>query len=118
MAGKEAYTVEQVVKAIRDGHTPKGAAVILKCHSDTVRNYARRYKTVKDALEVERRDLFDLAESSLRLAVIGGEPWAVALVVKTLGKDAGYSERTEVEQFSTEAKVILHMPDNGRGDNG
>jgi hypothetical protein len=96
MAGKEQYTVEQIVKAIREGHTPQGASYILGCHSDTVRNYARRYPTVKAALTSERRDLFDLAENSLRRAVLNGESWAVSMVIKTLGKDDGYTERSEV----------------------
>ena len=34
---------------------------------------------------------------SLRRAIVGGEGWAVALTLKTLGKDDGYVERVQNE---------------------
>lgn len=91
---KERYTVGQVIEAIGKGHTPTGAAALLKCHSDTVRNYADRYPTVKAALVAQRREIVDLAEIGLRAAVIRAEPWAVAFALKTLAREM-YSERVE-----------------------
>jgi len=93
---KEKFTVSEVIEAIKVGHTPVGAANILKCHSDTIRNYARRYPTVKARLQAEREELVDYAESGLRAALLGREAWAIAFTLKTLGKSKGYVERTEV----------------------
>jgi hypothetical protein len=96
MAGKQKFTVEEIVGAIREGHTPTGAALVLKCNSDTIRNYARRYATVKDALDAEREEIVDYAEMGLRGAVLNKEAWAIAFSLKTLGKSRGYVERQEV----------------------
>jgi hypothetical protein len=91
----EKFTTEQMIDAIRKGHTPTGAASVLKCHPDTIRNYADRYPTVKRALLSQRREIVDLAEIGLRAAVIRKESWAIAFALKTLGKSEGYVERQE-----------------------
>ena len=96
MARTEQYAPETVIDAIQRGHTAVGAARLLGCSTTTVRNYAAKYKTVANALKAQRRDLVDLAEMSLRAAIIRGEGWAVSLALKTLGKDDGYTERNEV----------------------
>lgn len=95
MASEQRYSVEQVIAAIRQGHVITTAAKILGCEPQTVRNYARRYKTVADAILEERTQLVDLAELSLRDQILKGENWAVTLALKTLGKDRGYVERQE-----------------------
>lgn len=43
-----------------------------------------------------RRRLVGLAYSQLMRAVEEGRSWAVALVLKTIGKDEGFTERVEV----------------------
>lgn len=92
----ERYTVQQVIDAIDKGHTPTGAASVLRCHPDTVRNYADRYPTVKKALLSARAEIVDLAEIGLRAAVVNKEPWAIAFALKTLARET-YSERQEVK---------------------
>lgn len=96
MAGKQVYTVEQVIEAIRKAQTPTGAGLVLKCTATTIRNYAKRYPTVRDALLAERAALVDLAEMGFKSAIINKEPWALAFALKTLGKHLGYVERQEV----------------------
>ena len=96
MAKPERYTTQQVIDAIEKGYTCVGAGQLLGCSAVTVRNYANKYPTVKQALQGKRRELVDLAEMSLRRAIVNGEGWAVALTLKTLGKDDGYVERAEV----------------------
>lgn len=91
------YTVKAVIDAINRGYTPTGAATILGCHADTVRNYADRYPTVRAALKAKRKELVDLGEIGLRAAIVRGEGWAIAFALKTLGKDEGYVERAEIE---------------------
>ena len=90
------FSTDQVIQAIRQAQTPTGAALVLKCHPDTVRNYAKRYPTVRDALLSERAALVDLAEMGFKSAIINKEPWALAFALKTLGKHLGYVERQEV----------------------
>lgn len=93
---KQQFTVDQVIDAIRNSQTPTGAAMRLKCHPDTIRNYAKRYPTVRDALLAERAALVDLAEMGFKSAIINKEPWALAFALKTLGKHLGYVERQEL----------------------
>lgn len=116
MAGKQTYTVEQVIDAIRKAQTPTGAALMLKCHPDTIRNYAKRYKTVNDALLAERAALVDLAEMGFKSAIINKEPWALAFALKTLGKHLGYVERTDITSNDQplETNVVVYLPDNHR----
>jgi len=111
----ERYTVQQVIDAIDKGHTPTGAASVLRCHPDTVRNYADRYPTVKKALLSARAEIVDLAEIGLRAAVINKEPWAIAFALKTLAKDI-YSERQEVTGANGDAlsaRVVEVVKDYG-----
>lgn len=96
MAGKQQFTVDQVIAAIHQAQTPTGAGMVLKCAPETIRNYARRYATVKEALLSERASLVDLAEMGFKSAIINKEPWALAFALKTLGKHLGYVERQEV----------------------
>lgn len=116
MARPEKYPIPDVIAAIRQAQTAAGAARILGCDPDTVRAYAARHVTVDKALRSERRNMLDYAEMSLKRAVLNGEAWAVALVVKTLGKE-DYSERTEITGAEGGAVTInLSWGDVG-GDN-
>lgn len=97
MARTERYTAQEVIDALERGYTCVGAGQLLGCSAETVRNYANKYPTVKTALRAKRSELVDLAEMSLRRAIMAGEAWAVALTLKTLGKDDGYVERVQQE---------------------
>jgi hypothetical protein len=96
MPDHEHYTPEQLISALQ--HT-KGrvyrAAAVLRCSPQTVRNYMARYPEVQAAVDQARGLRVDAAEDQLDRAVGLGEPWAIVLTLKTLGKDRGYSERTE-----------------------
>lgn len=86
MASKK-FTAQEVIDAIRKGYTPTGAAHILHCNPDTIRNYAEHYPTVKAELLEHRKQIVDLAETGLRGAVLRSEPWAVAFALKTLAPE-------------------------------
>ena len=96
MARTERYTAQEVIDALERGYTCVGAGQLLGCSAETVRNYANKYPTVKTALRAKRSELVDMAEMSLRRAIMAGEAWAVALTLKTLGKDDGYGESVDV----------------------
>src|ERR1700719_2579738 len=96
MAGKPRYTVAQVVEALQSTQGLQYlAAKKLGCHPDTITNYSKRYKQVAGAISAARGELVDIGEVKLRAAVMAGDAWAVCFLLKTQGKDRGYSERTE-----------------------
>jgi hypothetical protein len=102
VAGKEAYTVVQVVEALRATKGMKGpAARKLGCSWQTVDNYSKRHTTVARAIAEEREMMLDVGELSLARAVQNGEAWAVCFYLKTQGKERGYVERVEQENRGT-----------------
>ena len=90
---KQRYTVAMVVQAVRD---TKGLLTLtakrLGCNVKTVDAYAKRYPEVAQAITESRRQLVDVAEAKLHEAVLRGEAWAIAMVLKTLGRERGYAE--------------------------
>lgn len=52
----------------------------------------RKSRKLQEVLEDARESLVDIAETSLRSAVLAGQPWAVTLALKTLGRPRGYTE--------------------------
>lgn len=111
MARTERYTADEIISAINRGYTALGAAQILCCDAQTIRNYAAKYPTVDKALRAKRREMVDLAEMGLRGAILRGEGWAIMSVLKTLGRDLGYGEAVEVKHSG---KVENHVFDHGK----
>lgn len=94
---KEKYTKKEIIAAlIASKGTVYIAARRLGCAANTVYRFAEKYPEVKEAMHHERGMQIDVAELQLQAAVNRGEPWAIALTLKTIGKDRGYTERTEV----------------------
>ena len=62
----------------------------------TIYRRAEKNKKVQDVIDTQRGKLIDKAELKLEQAVMNGEPWAVTLTLKSLGKSRGYVERQEV----------------------
>lgn len=88
---------QQIIDALRDVNGMVYlAARKLGCAPNTIYNRMAKSDNIKAAVEDYRGELIDLSEQKLRQAVLNGEPWAVALVLKTLGKKRGYVERTEI----------------------
>jgi alanine-alpha-ketoisovalerate/valine-pyruvate aminotransferase len=74
------------------------AARKLGCAPKTIYRRMAKSEIIREAVEDSRGELIDISEQKLRQAVLNGEPWAVAMVLKTLGKKRGYVERVENEQ--------------------
>ena len=91
------YTAEEVAAAVYEA---KGLASIaakrLGCNASTVRNYAAKYPTVRDAIVQAREDLKDFAESKLLRRIDDDDLTAIIFFLKTQAKDRGYVERAEV----------------------
>jgi hypothetical protein len=94
---KEKYTKKEIIAALI---ASKGmvyvAAGKLECAANTIYRFAEKYPEVKEAMKQERGLRVDIAELHLHNAVQRGEPWAVSLTLKTIGKDRGYTERQEI----------------------
>src|SRR5262245_49774417 len=97
MARPRKYTDQQLISALRE---MKGmvylAAAKVGCTVNTIYNRARFAPAVARCIQDERGKVVDLAELKLYKAVEKGEPWAVQLTLKTLGRARGYAERQEV----------------------
>jgi hypothetical protein len=90
------YTNEQFIDALTQC---KGlvylAAKRLGADPGTLYRRAKKSPVVAEAIKHQRGEMIDTAELSLYNAVLRGEPWAVCLILKTLGKDRGYVEAIE-----------------------
>ena len=97
MPKPEKFTKEQVAEAMRKSHGLISiASEILRCSDETIRTYAKRYAMVRDEIAHQRSLFVDIGEQKLWEAVNAGDPWAVTMLLKTLGKDRGYREGVEV----------------------
>jgi len=87
----------EMVAALQEAHgLVLVAATRLGCSTDTIYRRADRFASVRNALQSARDEIIDLAEAKLYQAVQAGEPWAIALVLRTLGRKRGYVERQEI----------------------
>lgn len=82
------------------------AAVALSVSPQALRGRINRNKELQEALAEAREGLVDRAEESLYTCLQNNEPWAVALVLKTIGKSRGYVERQELTGANGGAIVI------------
>ena len=95
-AGKEWFTQEQVVAALKAARgLVAPAAKRMQCDEKTVRNYLARYPELRLIAQEFRSGLVDVAEGKLAQALHAGDFRAVRLVLITLGKDRGYTVRME-----------------------
>ena len=112
------YTAQDIIDALRK---TKGMAYLaakeLGCSHTTVYNYISKHPTVKAEFDYQRGELLDVAELKLREAVLAGEQWALQFALRLLGKDRGYSERTEITGAGgAQLRIELHWPEDD-GDN-
>ena len=88
-------------KRMLDAIKKNGGAVYLAarelgCAPNTIYNRMEKVPAMKQAVEDARGEVVDYAEQKLRLAVLNGEPWAIGMTLRTIGKSRGYVERQEV----------------------
>lgn len=97
------------------------AAFKLGCTRQTVENYVKRYPTVAQAVKEERQKTVDVAEGKLFDKLKTGESWAIQFILKTLGKDRGYTERQEMDvttkgqPIKSETTIVVREHLNGEG---
>jgi transposase-like protein len=98
-------------KRMLDAIKKNGGAVYLAarelgCAPNTIYNRMEKVPAMKQAVEDARGEVVDYAEQKLRLAVLNGEPWAIGMTLKTIGKSRGYVERQEVTGAEGKALTI------------
>ena len=113
---REHFTSEQIIAGLKATNGLVSlAAKRVGCSVPTIYSRAKKVKAIHDAIWECRDELIDIAELALRSCLTKQEPWAIALVLKTLGKERGYVERQEVtgadgEPFIPIITVLVHAP--------
>lgn len=101
MPGHKRYKNAHIIDALK---RTRGlvflAAKKLGCTPQTIYLRCKSSPEVAACLEACRGEMLDVAEEKLFAAVKAREPWAVAMLLKTLGKNRGYVERTETRTIT------------------
>lgn len=110
---RTAHTKDAVLAAIKKSQGIKAKVqAALRCSRGTVDNYLKRWPELKDEFEAERAALVGVATSALVLDVSNpdskGHQQAYMFVLKTLGKDEGFVERSEVT--GPDGKNLFALP--------
>jgi alanine-alpha-ketoisovalerate/valine-pyruvate aminotransferase len=101
------FTNAQIVEAVKSVNGMIYlAARKLGCTPQAIYKRMAKSSIIREAVDDSRGELVDISEQKLRAAVINGEPWAVAMVLKTLGKSRGYVERQEVTGANGGAIIV------------
>lgn len=96
MAGKQKFTKEQVITALRSN---RGRVYMtareLKCTPQTIQNYASRFSEVRQTIDNARELISDFAESKLYEQMETGNMAAIIWWLKTQAVLRGYRDRPE-----------------------
>ena len=108
----ERIPTDRIIQALRETNGLISlAAKRVPCSITTINVRRKRVQAVEQVIQECRGELVDLGELALRKAVLSGEPWAVGLVLKTLGKDRGYVERQEITGRDGNELTIRYVND-------
>lgn len=96
MARTRKFSQKQMIEALtRFNGLVTPAARYLACDPSTVEDYIASFPAVAAAKKQQREAMLDLGEAALISAVRRGEGWAIAFLLKTIGKERGYVERID-----------------------
>ncbi len=106
------FTDDQIMTALNETHGMVFlAAERLGCSHITIQRRSLSTPAVRTLIEKWRGRLVDKSELKLEAAIDNGEPWAVAMTLKTRGKDRGYVERQEHTGAEGEPLIALTFVD-------
>lgn len=109
MANKRKFTITSFREAIKSSNGIKSeVARKLKCSRQTVDNYLTKYPELQTELVHSREALIDLAESKLVKLVKKDNLTAILFTLETIGKNRGWTKRTEVT--GADGENILKLP--------
>lgn len=105
------YSDAQIVDAlVASAGVASDAARRLRCNRDTIDKRIKSVDACKAAQVEGKEVLKDEAEVGLRGAVKRGEAWAICFVLKTIGRDRGYSERDPAREPQPTGRGVLLLP--------
>ena len=103
-----AYSDDEIIGALK---ACRGkiyvAADRIGCTPQTIYTHMEKNPAIKTLVDDLRSKMVDKAELKFEQAIDAGEHWAIAMALKTLGKDRGYVERQEVDQVTPQKHIIL-----------
>lgn len=109
MAGRNHYTVPQIIAALHeaDGYVSKTAS-LLGCSVKTIYNYRDRYPTVANTWSDIKEQRHDFVENSLHRQIKAGNVTAIIFYLKTQAQSRGYVEKQKVENeiFTPDDRAI------------
>ena len=88
------------------------AAKMLGLSRQWLKQRIDRSNKLSSVLNESRDTIIDIAELKLIKAVESGEPWAISLILKTLGKVRGYSEKVDVNQTGN---IVIRFDEQDKG---
>ena len=85
----------------------------LGCSSQTLYVYLRRYPELEELVKLEREiykdELIDIARLKLRSALLEGRPYAVCLVLRTLGSMDGFHTSPDSKRDNSDSPYVLNV---------
>lgn len=91
------------------------AARQLGCTPQAIYKRMNKSPIIREAVDNARGEMLDIAEQKFRIAIQNGEPWAIAMALKTIGKHRGYVERQEVTGADGGA-IVVNWDDSENND--
>lgn len=109
MANKRKFTITTFREAVRASNGIKSeVARRLKCSRQTVDNYLHKYPELQAELVRSRDSFVDLAETKLLKMVKKDNLTAILFTLETLGKNRGWTKRTEIT--GADGENVLKLP--------
>ena len=98
-----------VAKLTESKGNVSAAARALGVPRSTLASFIEMHPGLGAVVSDARETIVDVAESQIYKAVLEGQPWAVALVLRTIGRRRGYTDRDQNESGSgaSVVKVLL-----------
>lgn len=94
------------------------AARVLGCGRQCIYDAIKRHPEINEVVAGERDLMIDTAELKLAEAITKGQPWAIAMSLKTIGRNRGYVERQENVNTDVSMEELLgfsHIKTPGNG---
>jgi len=92
------YTKKQIKTALEQSRGQVYiAARSLSCSPNTIYDWMEKNDDLMAIRDFYRGQRIDTAELKLDDAMLAGEAWAIAFILKTIGKDRGYVEANRTE---------------------
>lgn len=118
MGAPEKYTVAQIEAELKK---TLGAISLtaenMGASYNTIQRYVDKSPKLQNLIAHYRERKVDKAELALEKAIGNGEPWAVSLTLKTLGKHRGYVERVEQDLNPDGKDVVIRYADSNNASN-